>query len=228
MDMHVKIEKNKPRVPISAALVASLLESSGAQKVMALDLHCGQIQGFFRIPVDNLAGQLALADKLLRTVKDLSNPVIVSPDAGGVERAYNFRKTILQLEPNLKCEMAMMNKHREEVNKVATMELVGKVKDMDAILVDDLIDTAGTLCTAAKLLKENGAKRIFACATHGLLNAPATELILESTLEYVIITNSVYLSKEKQSKKIIQVSVGKLLSESIRRVHNDESISNLF
>jgi len=221
--------KNKPRVPISAALVAQLLEAAGADKVMAVDLHCGQIQGFFRIPVDNLPGQIVLAQGLLKkNITDLKNPVIVSPDAGGVERAYNFRKTLFMLEPSLKLEMAMLNKHREEANKIESMELVGTVKGMDAIVIDDMIDTAGTLVRASKVLKENGANRIICCATHGLLNDPATSIILDSPIEKVIITNSIKLNKEKLSSKIIQVSIFKVIGEAIRRIHNDESVSHIF
>eukprot|EP01080_Neovahlkampfia_damariscottae_P005069 gene5069-8669_t len=220
--------KNKPRVPISAALVAQLLEGAGAHRVLAMDLHCGQIQGFFRIPSDNLQAKNALGDKIMRTVKDLKNICVVSPDAGGVERAYGFRKTLLELDKNLKIDMAMMNKHREEANKVATMELVGKVDGCDCILFDDMIDTAGTLCKAAELLKESGARRVFACATHALLNEPATKNILDSPIELVFVTNTVKLPIEKQTKKIVQVSIAKVLSEAIRRVHNHESVSSLF
>jgi len=220
--------KNKPRVPISAALVAELLEAAGANRVLACDLHCGQIQGFFRIPVDNLPAKTVLAEKVLKTVKDLSNICVVSPDAGGAERAYEFRKTLLSLDKDLKIEMAMMNKHREEANKVASMELVGTVKDCDAILFDDMIDTAGTLCKAADILKENGAKRVFACATHALLNSPASSNILKSSLSIVFVTNSIVISKEKQTEKIVVCSIAKVISEAIRRVHNNESVSILF
>lgn len=152
----------------------------------------------------------------------------MSPDAGGVERAFNFRQMLLRAEGSLKCEMAMMNKHREEANKVATMELVGSVKDMDCIIVDDMIDTAGTLVKASTVLKENGANRIFACASHALLNEPASKIILESPIEKVIVTNTVNLPKEKLTHKIIQVSVFKVLGEAIRRIHNDESVSHIF
>eukprot|EP01080_Neovahlkampfia_damariscottae_P005071 gene5071-8671_t len=220
--------KNKPRVPISAAMLAKLIETAGADKVIAMDLHAGQIQGFFRIPTDNLAGQFTLVDVFTRKVKDLKNVCVVSPDAGGVERAYSFRKALKDVETDLEVSMAMMNKHREEANVVATMELVGKVKDMDCVIVDDMVDTAGTLCKAAEVLKENGAKRVFACISHGLLNEPATERIDSSPIESILITNSINLPKEKLTKKIVVCSVAKLLGEAIRRVHNDESISSLF
>lgn len=221
--------KTKPRVPISAALVAELLEAAGCNRVLACDLHCGQIQGFFRIPVDNLPGKVVLAEKVLRTIKDLSSTTtIVSPDAGGVERALEFRKVLLGIDPSFKLEVAMMNKHREEANKVASMELVGSVKDCDAILFDDMIDTAGTLCKAAQVLKDNGAKRVFACATHALLNDPATRNIMDSQIDLLFVTNTVVISESKRTKKIVVCSIGKTLSEAIRRVHHCESVSCLF
>jgi ribose-phosphate pyrophosphokinase len=219
--------KNKPRVPISAALVAELLEAAGANRVLACDLHCGQIQGFFRIPVDNLPGKNVLAEKVLKSIKDLSiDTTIVSPDAGGVERALEFRKTLLSLDGSFKFEVAMMNKHREEANKIATMELVGDVQDRDVILYDDMIDTAGTLTQAAQILKEKGAKRVFACATHALLNDPATQLLMDSPIELLFVTNTIGLKKEM--KKIIVCSMGKTIAEAVRRVHNCESVSTLF
>lgn len=223
--------KNKPRVPISAALVAELLESAGATQVITCDLHCGQIEGFFRIPTDDIRGKNVLADKFLRTVKDLTNVCVVSPDAGGMERAISFRKTLANLDQSFKLDIAMMNKHRERPNEIETMELVGSVDGADAIIFDDMIDTAGTLCQAARILKENGAKRVYACITHALLNDPATKRILESQIEILFVTNTVTIKEEKiqaLGKKLVVCCMGSTISECIRRIHNNESVSNMF
>jgi len=189
--------KNKPRVPISAAVVAMILECVGLDKLVAVDLHCGQIQGFFKIPVDNLAGAKTLMQYFSQTFKDLKDVCVVSPDAGGVERALNFRKYLAE-SSELKLSSAMMSKHREKSNEVETMELVGHVDGKDCVIVDDMIDTAGTLSFCAKILKDHGAGRIFACASHALLNGKAIENIEDSVLEDVIVLNSILPTKEKK------------------------------
>jgi len=220
--------KNKPRVAISAAVVAMILEAVGLDKLIALDLHCGQIQGFFKVPVDNLNGSKVLVE-YCNKIKDLSNVCIVSPDAGGVERSLNFRKYFSEKNKEVKLSTAMMSKHREKSNEVETMELVGVVDGLDCIIVDDMIDTAGTLCFAAKILKQHGAKRVFAAATHALLNGEAISNIENSELELVIVIDSIKPSKEKlQCKRIVYVSCSNLLGEAIRRNHNEESISSIF
>lgn len=220
--------KTRSRVPISAALVARLIESAGADRVLSVDLHCGQIQGFFKNPFDNLYATQVLCAEVFNVIKDSSTALtVVSPDAGGVERADYFRsyiKRTLKLDTN----MAIMSKKRAEANKIESMELVGCVKDTDCIIVDDIVDTAGTLVMAAKILKENGAKRVFACATHGLLNSPAVKRIEESCIEKLIITNTVPLPKDKESPKIMQVSIASSIAEAIRRVHCEESLSIMF
>ncbi|KAL0477879.1 ribose-phosphate pyrophosphokinase [Acrasis kona] len=219
--------KTKPRVPISAALVARLVESAGCDRVLSIDLHCGQIQGFFKIPVDNLMAKPVLVQEIMSRLRDLENVCIVSPDAGGAERADSFRHDFNR-SFDYNAGMAVMNKKRVEANKIERMELVGNVQGCDCIIVDDMIDTAGTLCTAAKVLMENGAKRVFACATHALLNGRGVKNIEESVIEKVIVTNTVPQNKDKTHEKIIYVSVARILSEAIRRVHNEESISILF
>jgi ribose-phosphate pyrophosphokinase len=145
-----------------------------------------------------------------------------------MERAIQFRKTLADLDDTIKTDLAMMNKHRERPNEVESMELVGSVKGMDCVIVDDMIDTAGTLCQAAKILKENGAHRIFACITHALLNDPATKRILDSEIELIFLTNTVVVPEEKLTKKVIMCCLGQTISECIRRIHNCESISNMF
>jgi len=230
MDMQDKIEKKtKPRVPISAAVVAIILESVGLDKLICLDLHCSQIQGFFKVAVDNLNGAKVLVEYCTKNIKDLDNVCVISPDAGGVERALSFRKYLDQGNKELKLSSAMMSKHREKSNEIETMELVGHVEEKDCIIVDDMIDTAGTLCLCAKILKEHGAKRIFACASHALLNGDALKNINESELQNVIVLDSIKPTKEKlECKKITYVSCNKLLGEAIRRNHNEESISSIF
>jgi ribose-phosphate pyrophosphokinase len=194
---------------------------------MALDLHCGQIQGFFRIPVDNLYCRPVLIDGFKPVLKSLKNVCVVSPDAGGTERADGFRRGLKKY--GIKASMAMMNKSRREANQVSSMELVGEVKDCDAIIVDDIIDTAGTLVKCAQILKENGARRVFATATHALFNGKALELITNSPLEKVVVSDSVPLSPEaKKNPKIVRVSCANLLAACIQKVHDEKSVSDLF
>jgi ribose-phosphate pyrophosphokinase len=212
--------KVQPRVPITAKLVADLLTAAGAQRLLAVDLHAGQIQGFFNIPVDHLfAAPPVIIDHLAK--KDLNDPVLVSPDAGGVERARALAK-------RLKAGLAIIDKRREGNNVAQCMHLIGDVKGRDAVIVDDMIDTAGTLIQAVDALRREGANRVLACAVHGVLSGPAITRIKESILEEVIITNTVPLTPERQLPKIRVLSVAPLLAEAIRRIHDEESVSTLF
>jgi ribose-phosphate pyrophosphokinase len=212
--------KVQPRVPITAKLVADLLTAAGCQRLLAVDLHAGQIQGFFNIPVDHLfALPPVIIDHLVK--KDLHDPVLVSPDAGGVERARALAK-------RLKAGLAIIDKRRDGNNVAVFMHLIGDVKGRDAVIVDDMIDTAGTLIQAVDALKREGARRIVACAVHGVLSGPAIGRIRDSVLEEVIITNTVPLTPERQLPKIRVLSVAPLLAEAIRRIHDEESVSTLF
>ena len=212
--------KVQPRVPITAKLVADLLTAAGAHRLLAVDLHAGQIQGFFNIPVDHLfALPPIIVDHLVKM--DLHDPVLVSPDAGGVERARAVAK-------RLKAGLAIIDKRRDGNNVAVFMHLIGDVKGRDAVIIDDMIDTAGTLVQAVDALKREGARRIVACAVHGVLSGPAIARIEESALEEVIITNSIALTPAHQVPKIRVLSVAPLLAEAIRRIHDEESVSTLF
>ena len=212
--------KDKPRVPISARLVAALLETAGADRVLALDLHAAQIQGFFDIPVDHLFATPVMIEHFrpLHTA-DLT---VVSPDPGGVERARAFAK-------RLNAPLAIIDKRREQPNVAEVMNVVGDVKGRNCLLVDDLIDTAGTLVKSAEALMEKGAASVAACATHAVLSGPAVSRIEASCLKEVVFTNSIPLSKAaKQSPRIKTLSVAKLLAEAIRSIHEETSVSVLF
>ena len=211
--------KVQPRVPISAKLVADLITAAGAERVLALDLHAGQIQGFFNIPVDHLFAAPVVIDYLLK--RDLTDPVVVSPDAGGVERARAIAK-------RLHAGLAIIDKRRDGANVAVFMHLIGDVKGKDAVIIDDMIDTAGTLVQAADALKREGARRILACGVHPVLSGPAMARIEGAPLEEVVVTNSIPLSKDKQIAKITVLSVAPLLAEAIRRIHDEESVSTLF
>jgi ribose-phosphate pyrophosphokinase len=212
--------KVQGRMPITAKLVADVLTAAGTQRLLAVDLHAGQIQGFFDIPVDHLfAAPPVIIDYLAK--KDLKDPVLVSPDAGGVERARALAK-------RLKAGLAIIDKRREGNNVAQFMHLIGDVKDKDVVIADDMIDTAGTLIQAVDALRREGARRILACAVHGVLSGPAIARIQESVLEEVIITNTVPLTPERQLSKIRVLSVAPLLAEAIRRIHDEESVSTLF
>jgi ribose-phosphate pyrophosphokinase len=212
--------KVQGRMPITAKLVADLLTAAGTQRLLAVDLHAGQIQGFFDIPVDHLfAAPPVIIDYLAK--KDLKDPVLVSPDAGGVERARALAK-------RLKAGLAIIDKRREGNNVAQFMHLIGDVKDKDVVIADDMIDTAGTLIQAVEALRREGARRILACAVHGVLSGPAIARIKESVLEEVIITNTIPLPPERQLSKMRVLSVGPLLAEAIRRIHDEESVSTLF
>jgi ribose-phosphate pyrophosphokinase len=212
--------KDKPRVPISARLVAALLETAGASRLLALDLHAAQIQGFFDIPVDHLFAMPVLIEYF----KSLNIPdiTVVSPDAGGVERARAFAK-------RLSSPLAIIDKRREEANVAEVMNVVGDVAGRHCLLVDDLIDTAGTLVKGAEALMKKGAAGVSACATHAVLSGPALSRIEASSLQHVVFTNSIPLSKEaRKSHRIKSLSIAKLLAEAIRSIHEETSVSGLF
>eukprot|EP01054_Gregarina_sp_Poly1_P002654 Gregarina_sp_Poly_1__2653@NODE_1723_length_3462_cov_318_234462_g1128_i0_p2_GENE_NODE_1723_length_3462_cov_318_234462_g1128_i0NODE_1723_length_3462_cov_318_234462_g1128_i0_p2_ORF_typecomplete_len428_score70_80Pribosyltran_N/PF13793_6/4_6e46Pribosyltran_N/PF13793_6/29Pribosyl_synth/PF14572_6/5_1e03Pribosyl_synth/PF14572_6/4_7e03Pribosyl_synth/PF14572_6/1_2e41Pribosyltran/PF00156_27/2_1e03Pribosyltran/PF00156_27/3_3e14UPRTase/PF14681_6/8_2e06Flavodoxin_3/PF12641_7/6e02Flavodoxin_3/PF12641_7/2_5e03F len=221
--------KLSSRVPISAADVARMIEAMGVDRVISVDLHCGQIQGFFgpRVPVDNLEAQ-KVGLQYFRN-KNLSNPVIVSPDAGGVYRARKFQEGFTAMTKNKATGLAMLIKQRAKANEIEKMELVGQVDGADVIIVDDMIDTAGTLCEAARMLRSHGAKRIFCFATHGLFSGPAIERITKSALEEVVVSDSIKQSdKVAACPRITQLSIGPLLADAIYHVHKKESIHHVF
>jgi len=209
--------KAAPRVPISAKLVANMMEKAGIDRVVTIDLHAGQIQGFFDIPVDNLYGSILFFD-YFKEIR-LKNPVIASPDIGGVARARYFAS-------KLGLDMVIVDKRRERANVSEVMNIIGEVKGKDVILIDDMVDTAGTMVKAAKALKEKGANTVRAFATHGVLSGPAIERIRESVLEELIITDTIPFNKD--CKKIKVLKTGKLFAEVIRRIVYNESINKLF
>lgn len=221
--------KMQARVPISAADVARLLEAMGIDRVIAVDLHCGQIQGFFgpRVPVDNLDGGVVGLDYF--GAKDLHNPVIVSPDAGGVYRAKKFKEGLAYKHDMNDIGLAMIIKQRARAGTVDQMDLVGDVKDCDCIIVDDMIDTAGTLCKAADVLVAQGARRVFAFASHGLLSGPGNDRIANSKLEECVILNTIPTSPQREAnEKLTELSVAPLLAQTIFNIHAKKSISALF
>jgi ribose-phosphate pyrophosphokinase len=213
--------KVAPRTPITSKLVADLLVTAGVSRVLCVDLHAGQIQGFFNIPLDHLYALPVFLDDYLK-VRFGKDSVFVAPDAGGVERTRAYSKRI-------GASLAIIDKRRERANVSEVMHLIGDVAGKDCIIVDDLIDTAGTLCTAAKAVMDGGARSVVACATHGVLSGPAVQRIEESVLSEVVVTNSILHSEEaRASKKIKFLSIGRLLGEAIRRIHNSDSVSSLF
>jgi|TARA_B100000795_G_scaffold86973_1_gene63298 ribose-phosphate pyrophosphokinase len=208
------------RVPISARVVANMMARSGIDRVLTVDLHAEQIQGFFDIPVDNVFGSPVLLDEI--TNQDYDNPLVVSPDVGGVVRARALAK-------QLNTDLAIIDKRREKANESQVMHIIGDVTDRTCILVDDMCDTAGTLCKAADALKANGAKRVVAYATHPVLSGPAVENITNSSLDELVVTDTIPLSAaSKACKSIRQLTMADLLAESVRRVCNEESISAMF
>jgi len=212
--------KVKPRVPISAKLVADLITVAGANKVVSMDLHAGQIQGYFNIPVDNIYA----APILLTHIRNHFDGglVIVSPDAGGVERARAFAK-------RLEAGLAIIDKRRDAPNVAEAMNIIGEVDNKTVVILDDMVDTAGTLTQAAGALSRRGARKIFACCTHPVLSGPAIERIENSPLDQVVVTNTVPLNeKARKCSKITVLSVAELLGESIKRSYNSDSVSNLF
>lgn len=212
--------KVQPRVPISSKLVADLITAAGANRLIAIDLHAAQIQGFFNIPVDHLYAAPVLADYIRRC--NFENLVIVSPDAGGVERARAFAK-------RLNASLAIVDKRREAANVSKVMHVIGDVKNKDVAILDDMIDTAGTITQAAQALKENGARRVYALCSHAVLSGPAINRINDSVIEEVITTDTIPLdSKLEACKKIRILSIAPLLAEAIKRIHEETSVSSLF
>jgi ribose-phosphate pyrophosphokinase len=212
--------KDKPRVPISAKLIAKLLEKAGADRILALDLHAAQIQGFFDIPVDHLFATPVMIEYL----KAVQTPetVVVSPDAGGVERARAFAKRI-------NAPLAIIDKRRDDVNVAEVMHIIGEVADRECLIVDDLIDTGGTLVKGAEALLKEGAASVMACATHAVLSPPALDRIENSRIREVLLTNSIPLSDEaRRSTKIRTLSVAPLLARAIQSIHEETSVSSLF
>jgi len=208
------------RAPITAKLVADLITAAGANRVLAMDLHAGQIQGFFNIPVDNLFAKPVLLDYMKKNYKD--NTVIVSPDAGGVERARSFGK-------RLGASLAIIDKRREGPNEAEAMNIIGDVKGKRVIILDDMIDTAGTVVEAAKAMKAEGAVEVSVCCTHPVLSGPAVERIEKSDIKEAIVTDTIPLSDHaKKCKKIKVLSVSGILGEAVRRIYYNDSVSSLF
>ncbi len=211
--------KVAPRVPISAKVVAEMLMAVGVRRVLCMDLHAGQIQGFFNIPVDHLYAAPVLIDYIKNKFDDV---IMVSPDAGGVERTRAFAK-------RLNCGLAIIDKRRDRPNHSEAMHVIGDVKDRIAILMDDMVDTAGTLCNGANTLLENGAKEVHACCSHPVLSGPAVDRLNESSIKSLVVTNTIPLQENaKGCDKIMVLSVSSLLAEAIRRIHNEDSVSSLF
>jgi len=215
--------KVQPRVPITAKLVADLIAAAGTQRVLTIDLHAAQIQGFFNIPVDHLfAAPVLLKYFQARLAEGVwENLVVVAPDAGGVERARAFAK-------RLGTSLAIMDKRRTAANEAKIMHVIGEVRGRDVILLDDIIDTAGTICQAVSALKEEGARRVLASCAHPVLSGPAVKRLEESAIEEVVVTNTIPLREDQRSPKITVLSVASLLAEAIHRIHNETSVSSLF
>ena len=208
-----------PRVPISAKVVAEMLMVVGVRRVLCMDLHAGQIQGFFNIPVDHLYAAPVLIDHIRANFGDF---IMVSPDAGGVERTRAFAK-------RLNCGLAIIDKRRDRPNHSEAMHVIGDVKDKIAILMDDMVDTAGTLCNGADTLIENGAKEVHACCSHPVLSGPAVDRLNSSAIKSLVVTNTIPLQDNaRECGKIKVLSVSSLLAEAIRRIHNEDSVSSLF
>ncbi len=213
--------KAAPRTPITAKLIADLLTTAGISRVVAVDLHAGQIQGFFNVPFDHLFANKVFLD-YLRPKFAAELPVFVSPDAGGVERTRAYAK-------RMDADLAIIDKRRERANVSEVMNIIGDVRDRDCVILDDMIDTAGTLCNAAKALKERGARRVFAAATHAVLSGPAVDRIKDSPLEEVVVTDTIPLQPHAVATgKFRVLTVANLLGEAIKRIHHSDSVSSLF
>ncbi len=211
--------KDKPRVPISAKLIANLLQAAGANRIMTMDFHADQIQGFFDIPVDHLRGEAIFMPYLQQ--RDLSKVIFSSPDVGGVKRARAYAKFFQR-------DLVICDKHRERANEVAGMTVIGDVRQADVVLVDDLVDTAGTLCKAAQALMDAGARSVRALATHPVLSGDAYERIEQSVLEELLVTDTIPLKTDRPTQKIKVLPTAKLFSRAIRNIHEHRSISALF
>ncbi|HEC1759015.1 TPA: ribose-phosphate pyrophosphokinase [Campylobacter lari] len=209
--------KASPRVPITAKLVANLIESAGVDRVATIDLHAGQIQGFFDIPVDNLYGSIIFNDYIKN--KNYKNPIIASPDIGGIARARSVAKA-------LGLDIVIVDKRREKANESEVMNVIGDVKDKEVILVDDIIDTAGTIVKAAEVFKSKGAKSVIACCTHPVLSGVAYERIAKDALDELVVTDTIPLKQQMDKIKIL--SVAPIFGEVIRRVYHNESVNSLF
>ncbi|GEN24028.1 ribose-phosphate pyrophosphokinase [Halomonas cupida] len=208
------------RVPISAKIVADMMVKAGVDRVMTMDLHADQIQGFFDVPVDNVYGSPILLDDIER--QNYDDLVVVSPDVGGVVRARAIAK-------QLNADLAIIDKRRPQANQAQVMHIIGEIQDRTCVVVDDMIDTAGTLCKAGEALKEHGARRVVAYATHPILSGPAVDNISASVLDEVVVTDTIPLSDTaRRSGRIRQLSVAGLIAEAIRRVSNEESVSAMF
>lgn len=212
--------KDQPRVPITAKLVADLMTVAGADRVLSMDLHAGQIQGFFNVPVDHLYSLPVLLDYIVK--KQIADLVVVSPDAGGVERARAFAK-------RLQANLAIIDKRREGPNQAQVMNIIGEVQGKSVLLLDDMIDTAGTIVQGAQACLDHGAREVMTACTHAVLSGPALERLQASCLSQVVVTNTIPLrGKDLICPKLHQLSVAPLLGEAIRRIHEDESVSSLF
>ena len=211
--------KSKSRDPITAKLVADLITTAGADRVLTMDLHAAQIQGFFNIPLDHLVGMPILAREFAK--KEIEDLVVVSPDLGSVTRARNFANY-------LDAPIAIIDKRRPKANVSEVMNIIGDIKDKNVVILDDIIDTAGTLCNAANALKERGAKSVRACATHGVLSGPAIQRIKDSAIEELILLDTIQLPEEKRLDKIDVVTVAEVFAEAIKRIYNDQCLSSLF
>jgi len=208
------------RVPITAKVVANMLQAAGVQRVLTVDLHADQIQGFFDIPVDNIYAAPVLLDDLEK--QKYENLMVVSPDVGGVVRARAFAK-------RLECDLAIIDKRRPKANVSEVMNIIGEVEGRTCVIMDDIVDTAGTLCKAAQALKENGAKRVMAYCTHAVLSGPAISRVNESDLDELVVTDTIPLSDEARAcKRIRSVSIAQLLADTMLRISNEESVSSLF
>lgn len=213
--------KVQPRVPISAKLIADLITAAGTSRILTMDLHAAQIQGFFNIPVDNLYASPVLLD-YVRQKYSYENLVIISPDAGGVERARSFAR-------RLQCSIAIIDKRREAANVSQTMNVIGDVQDSDTIILDDMIDTGGTIVQASAALKDKGAHKVVAACTHAVLSGSSLDKLNESELEELIVTNTIpFDSKKEQCKKLTVLSIAPLLGEAIKRIYEESSVSSLF
>ncbi len=209
--------KAAPRVPISAKLVADMLETAGVDRVITIDLHAAQIQGFFSIPVDHILGSILFLDYIKE--KKLPNPIIASPDVGGVARARTY-------SDKLGLDLVIVDKKREKANESEVMNIIGDVTGKDVVLLDDMVDTAGTLTKAAQVLKERGATSVMACCTHGVLSGPAFDRIENSVLDELVIADTIPLSQP--SKKITVLTASKIMAEAINRIHSHQSIQSVF
>ena len=211
--------KSRSRDPITAKLVADLITAAGADRVLTMDLHAAQIQGFFNIPLDHLVGMPILAREFVK--KEIDDLVVVSPDLGSVTRARNFANY-------LDAPIAIIDKRRPKANVSEIMNIIGEINGKNVVIIDDIIDTAGTLCNAANALKERGAKSVRACATHGVLSGPAIQRIQDSAIEELILLDTIQLPEEKHIDKIDVVTVAEVFAEAIKRIYNDQCLSSLF